>query len=341
MPVTVSVVNHPATSWEQGRIDNSEVLLKECSLHSHDHCRRITQDSFRRRDLRESHISASKNGFVWAAYHAYSTHHHLVLRPEDIWFAILTQLSFYINAHAEDLRSFFVVHEGQKELEVVDYNSHDCADFGRLAQQMTHLIQENVIDPELRDWILPPFSTTTNTDKVVGSILFMGAMQNYFAYRLSLACGIPSVTLMGEKDDWKDILARLDKFDRMGAEPAHFATMVRAVIRMFVRSFEQPAATEVVDFWNKIADLEKTYQGISGDDSAAEKEFPYGVFFPPMFSNKVPSGFASMPVTVDDNGDVFKATMLAGSVAIQASPPGVLDTLQPLSGWWLYEDVQD
>ncbi|KAK8007642.1 hypothetical protein PG989_001632 [Apiospora arundinis] len=301
-----------------------------------------------------------------SAYHAYSTHHHLVLRPEDIWFAILTQLSFYINAHAEDLRSFFVVHEGQKELTVVDCNSIDCADFGRMAQHMTHLIQENVIDPDLRDWILPSFSTTTDTDKVVGSILFMGTMQAYFTYRYCVKCGIPSVTLMGDIEDWKDILARLDKIDQMGAEPAHFATMVRAVIRMFVRSFEQPAAAEVLDFWNKIAHHRsrgsgpsyisgwitafcfwdengrpKSYsQGISPHDSAAEKEFPYGVSFTRVKTDEVPSGLASMPVTVDDNGDVFKATMVAGSVAIQASPPGVLDTLEPLSGWWIYENVQ-
>ncbi|KAK8098770.1 uncharacterized protein PG998_012011 [Apiospora kogelbergensis] len=364
MPVTISVVNHDAQSWAPDRIDTSEALLEKCSPRSYEHCQRIIQDSFRRRDLRESHISASENGLIWAAYHAYSTHHHLVLRPEDIWFAVLTQLSFYINAHAEDLRSLFVVHEGQKKLTVVDYNSVDCADFGRMAQEMTNRIQENVIDPGLRDWVLPSFSTTTDTDKVVGSVLFMGAMQKYFSFSMCMLCGIPSVTLMGEIDDWKDILARLDKIDQMGAEPAHFATMVRAVVRMFVRSFEEPAAAVVVDFWNKIAHRvaggsgptymsgwitafcfwdengqpKRHSQGISRDDSNAEKEFPYSVCFTRVDISKIPSGFASLPVTVDDNGDKFKATMVAGSVAIQASPSGILNTLQPLSGWWIYED---
>lgn len=40
-----------------------------------------------------SHISASENGFVWAVFHAYSHHHNLILRPKDVWFAILSQLS--------------------------------------------------------------------------------------------------------------------------------------------------------------------------------------------------------------------------------------------------------
>ncbi|KAK7955333.1 CFEM domain family protein [Apiospora saccharicola] len=372
MPVTISVMDHPATRWGKGRVDNSEVLLKECNPSSRNDCQRIIQDSFRRRDLlRESHISASRNGFVWAAYHAYCTHHHLVLRPEDIWFAILTQLSFYINAHAEDLRSLFVAHEGQKKLVVRDYNHvGSTTDYGRMAQEMTHRIQEHVVDPGLRDWILPSFSTTTDTDKVVGSILFMGVMQKYFTYCFMTLCGIPSVTLMGEIDDWKDILARLDKMDQIGAEPAHFATMLRAVVRMFVRSFEQPAAAEVVDFWDKIAYHHGAssgsdylsgwitafcfwdekgqprwygHQGYLRDNraAAAEKEFPYGVCFPTVDIDEVPSGFSSMPVTVDDSVNEFKATMVAGSVAIQASPEGVLDTLQPLSGWWLYKNVQD
>jgi hypothetical protein len=50
------------------------------------------------------HIYPLKNGFVDGAVHAYSNHHHLTLRPEYIWFAIISQLCFYINAHAEDLR---------------------------------------------------------------------------------------------------------------------------------------------------------------------------------------------------------------------------------------------
>jgi hypothetical protein len=54
------------------------------------------------------HISTSTNGLVYAAYHAYSSHHNLALRPDDIWLAILCQTGYFINAHAEDLRHLFV-----------------------------------------------------------------------------------------------------------------------------------------------------------------------------------------------------------------------------------------
>jgi hypothetical protein len=57
------------------------------------------------------------------------------------------------------------------------------------------MIAKNVIDPELRTWIMPAFSTTMNSDKVVAAILIMGAMQQYFQFKFKLICGIPSVTL--------------------------------------------------------------------------------------------------------------------------------------------------
>jgi hypothetical protein len=59
----------------------------------------------------------ASNGFVDTAILAYSQHHHLVIRPEDVWFSVLVQLNVYINEHAEDLRSMFVAHEGQKRLQ--------------------------------------------------------------------------------------------------------------------------------------------------------------------------------------------------------------------------------
>jgi hypothetical protein len=43
-------------------------------------------------------------------------------------------------------------------------------------------IQENVLDPDLRAWVTPGFSTTTEDDRVVSAVLTMGAMQEYFSY---------------------------------------------------------------------------------------------------------------------------------------------------------------
>lgn len=359
MPATVQIVNHPATGWSSSKVSSDEILLKEACPRLFQRCQRIVQSSFSRSSFREQHVSASQNGFVWAAYHAYSSHHHLVLRPEDIWFAILTQVSFFINAHAEELRSFFVAHEGQKDLEVVS----DVADFGQMAQKMTHMIAKNVVDPGLRDWVMPSFTTTTDCDKVVGAVLFMGAMQRYFSFKMTICCGIPSVTLLGDVKDWTQILRRIDMLDMLGEQPSIFAGMLRPILSRIVLSFEQPAAPEVVHFWNTIVHRNALFSGTDyltgwltafcfwnekGEAKHMAQETLFdNVSYPRVDVDEVPAGFASVPVKVDDNGDEFDATMVAGSVGVAArastGPASsqdqavMLDTVQPLSGWWMYE----
>jgi len=162
-------------------------------------------------------------------------------------------LSFYINAHAEELRKFFVSHKGQKPLTVVEAGTISSVDFGPLAVRMTQEIEKNVNDPELRTWIMPDFSTTTKSDQVVAAVLFMGAMQQYFTFGFSLTCGIPSVTVLGERADWEKIRARLDKIDQLGEEPAQFAALLKTILDFFVKTFDEPEHPDAIDFWGRIA----------------------------------------------------------------------------------------
>ncbi|WZH47111.1 uncharacterized protein QYS62_008253 [Fusarium acuminatum] len=377
MPITFKVVDHPATAWTTASVTSPEDLLKQISPRDFRRSQRIIQTSFDSNTLQDQHISPSENGFVWSAYHAYSQHHHLTIRPEDIWFAILTQISFYINANAEDLRSFFVDHEGQRELEVVGLGGMESVNFRGLAKQMAGLISKNVKDPDLGSWVMPSFSTTSDIDQVVASVLFMGAMQKYFSYTMSLTCGIPSVTLLGDISDWRDILGRLDKLEQLGDEPTQFSNMLRPVLKHMILSFEQPDDPNVMRFWNTIATRNPVSSGtdyITGwitafcfwDDKGKPKrhraaDLLRGISYPRVKIDSVPVGFASVPVKVNDNGKQVKSVMLAGSFGIRGqslsenrqvtvSSDGLaksrgLETLesdllgiQPLSGWLMYED---
>lgn len=57
----------------------------------------------------------------------------------------------------------------------------------------------------------PDLATTTATDKVVCSIVMMSTLQHYFSYTAYLLCRIPSVTPNGEKADWQNIMAQIEK----------------------------------------------------------------------------------------------------------------------------------
>ena len=147
MPVTITTAGHASRVWTNEKATTPAGLFERIDRSAYQQSQQIIQSSFSESQLQDAHISSSRNGLVYAAYHAYSSHHHLIIRPEDVWFAILSQLNFYINAHAEELREYFVAHEGQRELWVYAEGNIQTVNMGKLAEQMTKEIQNNVKDP--------------------------------------------------------------------------------------------------------------------------------------------------------------------------------------------------
>ncbi|KAL2818638.1 hypothetical protein BJX63DRAFT_419174 [Aspergillus granulosus] len=387
MPITLNTAPHGPRAWQHPRASTAAELFAHSCTEGYQN---IIQSSFPMELPYDSHISASQHGFIWALVAAYSHHHNLIIRPEDIWFSILTQLSFYINAHAEELRSIFVSHKGQKELTVTAVGTIRSVDLGALAVEMTELIDKNLVNKEFRDWLLPNFTTTTRSDTIVAAVLMMGTLQKYFSYTMKLTCGIPSVTLLGEKEDWEKLVKRLDRLPILGDEPARFAELLRPILGLFVASFEKPEAPEVLDFWGRCAHEEYMGSGMSylcgwvsvfcfwneeGELVPAGQIYLERLYLLPpgekeVDMKNVPSGVASVPVKVNDNGTDYETTMLAGLVGIQATSTGVtlerndaamhrstlnataeavgnsvanptaetgLDSVQPVAGWWMYE----
>ena len=46
----------------------------------------------------------------------------------------------------------------------------------------------------------------------------MGALKNYFEYKVYFLCGIPYITLEGTIDDWKKIRQKIEKLKDYGLE---------------------------------------------------------------------------------------------------------------------------
>ncbi|TDL19310.1 hypothetical protein BD410DRAFT_842215 [Rickenella mellea] len=66
------------------------------------------------------------------------------ITPDDVWISILSQLNFYLSAHAEELRGKFVSHDGQKGLIVECDGDRNHADFEKLAEVMSEALNDNV-----------------------------------------------------------------------------------------------------------------------------------------------------------------------------------------------------
>ncbi|PWW75928.1 hypothetical protein C7212DRAFT_280489 [Tuber magnatum] len=341
--------------------------------------RRVIQSSFHELNSRTPPIIPYGNGLVNGVIRAFQQDLHLVLRPDDIWLSILTQFSMFVNGNAEHLRTQFVSHQGKKPL-VVDirpYPIHNI-DMGKFAQVMTVLIQENVVDPQLRGLIMPNFTTTTEEDKSVAAIVMMGTLQRYFKYSLRGGCGFPSVTLLGEVSDWEEILRKVQCLPQYGPQTSEWARLLTPVIQYMIASFTQPTSPDIKNFWlrachaagqdgsNNMCTLSGwitafcffnetglqtrgysdeqlgTYATVTS--IAERKRLVLGdIVYPIMPISRIPKGVVSVPVTIEDyaTGLEHTTTMVAGSVGMTASATNGgkdLTTVQPRSGWWILED---
>jgi hypothetical protein len=156
---------------------------------------------------------------------------------------------------AERLRQCFVAHEGKRTLSVTMPGSRYSADFGLFANLMVKEIDQAVVDPTLKKWMVPSFSTTTPNDLVVASVMVMASLKSYFVYVCCIDCGIPQITLEGTREDWLDIFRRTNKLVEYGPEAAAWRDLLKPVLARFVRSFDEGWAEskEGREFWQRIA----------------------------------------------------------------------------------------
>ena len=136
MLVTIKVAKHDVSlfNFSFQIVESSEKFFQGSCFGEYNDCHKIIQSSFDRNS--DNAIRSSSNDFVRAAVEAYSYHQHLLIRPEDVWFAILTQLSVYINKHAEELREKFVAHSGKIELEVVRGGTRYTVDHNSMIEEI-------------------------------------------------------------------------------------------------------------------------------------------------------------------------------------------------------------
>lgn len=283
------------------------------------------------------------NGFVDAATTAYNRHHNLVVRPDDMWIAILVQFSAYVNGNAEALRSAFVEHQGQKELISYQMATLRTADYAKLTSDMVGIMKKNIVNPELADWILAKFSTTTSTDTIVQSVVFMASMEKYFKYTFQLLCGIPKVTLLGTVKDWENIHQRVSFLRQYGEVCNKWVNMLEKVTTQCIAARK---GKPDISFWQRICnnlgggsgprylsgwittfcvfDADGKWQGDKLVVDGMKSEFPI------INTNDIPIGYVKIPINIDDNGTAHSSIMFAGHMTISTISD---TTISPNVSW--------
>jgi len=191
------------------------------------------------------------NSFIGCLWDAYSNHHKLVLRPDDLWLTIVMALAGYVDYHAEEMRHHFVAHDGKKDLTIDLIGSTSTVDWNSVIEKFSDLIDENTTNG-IRDWIEPNFSTTTSNDSLIARVALMGIAKHYFSYSLVLRCGIPQVELMGTLADWQNLRNRVDRFSQFNEQPflIWWHDILIPIIDKFIDSYNGNVDN---DFWQSCA----------------------------------------------------------------------------------------
>ncbi|CAE8724516.1 unnamed protein product [Polarella glacialis] len=151
------------------------------------------------------------HGFVLGVITAWCRHLPLVLKPDHIMLLILQAISRHVNDQPEDLRSRLMTHTGKITLEVeVDAGvGHDM-----MAPKFINAFAEkvhNFATPAATRAFAMPFSTATETDKLAANIALMDANKHFFEFSYGPFCGFPTITLMGNTEDWRQLRTQAEE----------------------------------------------------------------------------------------------------------------------------------
>lgn len=207
----------------------------------------------------EALVSSGGHGLIQALSMAFSYHYPVSLSPDHIWLLICQGFVKHVSLNTEELRHQFVSHQGKKELRVFTLP----APGNELWIEITRLLAEKIraeVGDELYTLFSPRFSTTTPTITTAFHIGLMDAMKGYFDYYASM-CGIPSITLEGTLDDWKQIREAVGFFRQYDLD--WWIDAIEPILDECIHVFE---GRRNADFWKNIYHVrsESGYEGIDG-----------------------------------------------------------------------------
>ena len=187
------------------------------------------------------------HNLVATIHEAYRSHRPLVLSPEAIWLTISQGVSIHIDMKIDSLEH--IIFEKNKPSSISlrnDELTKGSADWQKLIRGMSEKVQEYAKD-DVYNFFVPHFSTTQPAHQVAFELSLLNSFKKIFKYNAYTLCGIPSITLRGEKEDWIKIKNRLPYLNQLGLK--HWNESLSPVIDEFINVYDGKIDTK---FWSQI-----------------------------------------------------------------------------------------
>jgi hypothetical protein len=159
------------------------------------------------------------SGFFTALHTAFQYHYPLKLSVSDFIILIGQGLGRHIEKYAEELREYFVSHQGKEQIEIhrdhfVKGQQNDWSTvFGEFGDEIKKRVKTDIYNIVIDDT-----SVATPTSRIASEITLMDCMKSYFEYSCCTSCGFPSITLEGTPEDWKKLREKYRKLVEMNKD---------------------------------------------------------------------------------------------------------------------------
>ncbi|CDO71951.1 hypothetical protein BN946_scf184940.g98, partial [Trametes cinnabarina] len=305
MPVTFAVTPVAAEAvYGDERITDAEILSGACKA-QFPLCKEILQSSIT--DEERSSLYPETNGFVRTVLSAYACHRHLVLRPDDVWIAILTQLCFYFTYR-------IVIICGIPTITLLGTQSDWLSLLRRLDRLPT-------LGPEPAAWarmlrpVLRRFVEVFDNPEQPDLEFWRSVV-----YRRQEMCG---------QDDLSGWLTAFCVWNHNGVWKAGRLPDLPAM------QDNEPAAGNHEKSLEKMDEKSRSSFILPTSPQAAESRK-----INQFDESDARESYCEVDVIVDDNGVRLNCNMIAGHVAgkvLKSEPDGKMDTLTPSAQWFIYE----
>lgn len=173
-------------------------------------------------------------GLVGLISLCYSNHLKLMLRPNDFWILLISEIAKEVNANPEIYRDLFTSKEDKEEI-TITHGSH----------KIPVNIFSNILSTKIKfnsDLLFPNFSTNNEVMTSISQSMFCDMSSAYYNYTMFL-CGIPEIKLLGQQKDWILLLESVEKildvFSSKSNKIAKYKNNVLPIYQEIVKTFEK------------------------------------------------------------------------------------------------------
>ncbi len=161
-------------------------------------------------------IQPGYHPLIAAAHLSFAQHRPLAFTPDMIWVTIIQGLATHVGLNAEKYRALFVPFEGTKKIELRRpqfVSGRAQNDWAGVFSEFSDRIKED-IGADTHKLAVSDFSTTGPLERSVSELALLALTRPYFHLSISSSCGIPSVTLDGTNDDWRNLQDKVKQLRR-------------------------------------------------------------------------------------------------------------------------------